>query len=485
MTWKLPGLLLYLLVLVVIGVIASRRMKSLRDYFVGGKTMGYWSVAFSARATGESAWLLLGLTGMGAAVGVQAFWVVIGEVLGVAGAWLFMARRFKRLTDRFDSVTVPDYLESRFSDTRHHLRLVSAFSLVVFVTLYVAAQIDATGQAFEIFLGWNWYAGALVGFCVVLVYVAFGGFVAVVWSDLFQGAMMVAGLVVLPVVGFAAAGGVGPVLDGLQQQDPVLLSWGGKDGWSAVGIAGTLAFLCIGLGFMGSPQVFVRFMSLRSESEISRGATVAIAWTILADGGAVLIGMLARHALAIDDQTALPMLVEHLMPAVVVGLYIAIVLSASMSTVDSLLVVGASAAVRDFYQKVRRPDLDDASLVRRCRQATIAIAGAALLVALLVAAFTEERSIFWFVIFGWSGIAATFCPTVILSLFWDRFTKRGALAAMITGFACVPLFKFGAPLLPGVGPFFAALEELPPAFALSALAGVVVSLLDKPPPPRR
>ena len=114
MTWKLPGLLLYLFVLVVIGVIASRRMKSLRDYFVGGKTMGYWSVAFSARATGESAWLLLGLTGMGAAVGVQAFWVVIGEVLGVAGAWLFMARRFKRLTDRFDSVTVPDYLESRF-----------------------------------------------------------------------------------------------------------------------------------------------------------------------------------------------------------------------------------------------------------------------------------------------------------------------------------------------------------------------------------
>ncbi|MEE2711337.1 MAG: sodium/proline symporter [Planctomycetota bacterium] len=481
MSWKLPALVLYLAVLVVIGVIASRRMRSLRDYFVGGKRMGYWSVAFSARATGESAWLLLGLTGMGAAVGVQALWVVIGEVLGVAGAWLLLARRFKRLTDRFDSVTVPDYLESRFSDTRHHLRMVSAASLVVFVTLYVAAQIDATGKAFEVFLDWNWYLGALVGFCVVLVYVAFGGFVAVVWSDLFQGAMMVVGLVVLPVVGFAAAGGVGAVLDGLAAQDPVLLSFAGKEGWSAVGIASTLAFLCIGLGFMGSPQVFVRFMSLRDESEISRGATVAIAWTILADSGAVLIGMLARHSLGIEGETALPMLVEHLMPAMVVGLYIAIVLSASMSTVDSLLIVGASAAVRDWYQKVRRPDLDDAALVSRCRQATIAIASAALVVALLVATFTEERSIFWFVIFGWSGIAATFCPTVILSLFWSRFTKNGALAAMVTGFACVPLFKFGAPLLPGVGAFFAALEELPPAFALSALAGVFVSLLDKPP----
>lgn len=486
MTWKLPGVVLYLLVLVVIGVIASRRMKSLRDYFVGGKTMGFWSVAFSARATGESAWLLLGLTGMGAAVGVRAFWVVVGEVLGVAIAWLFMARRFKRLTDRYDCVTVPDYLEARFGDKTHALRLVAAVSLVVFVTIYVSAQIDATGKAFETFLDWNWYAGAIIGFCIVLVYVAFGGFVAVVWSDVFQGTMMVLGLVLLPVIGFATAGGVSAVLDGLRSQDPALLTMSGPEGASAVGIAGTLAFLCIGLGFMGSPQVFVRFMSLRDESEIARGAAVAIAWTILADSGAVLIGMVARHSLQMDlevedPESALPGLVEHLMPAAVVGVYIAIVLSATMSTVDSLLVVGSSAAVRDWYQRVRHPELSDTSLVARCRTATLVIAVAALLVALVVAAVTEQRSVFWFVIFGWSGIAATFCPTIILSLFWNRFTKRGALAAMVTGFLSVPLFKFGAPMLPGVGPFFEALEELPPAFALSGLVGVLVSLLDKPP----
>ena len=146
---KLVAVVLYLAVLIGIGVVASRRMKNLKDYFAAGKGLGFWAVAFSARATGESAWLLIGLTGMGAAVGAKAFWVVLGEVLGVAGAWLLMCRRFKRLTDRYDSITVPDYLADRFGDTSHLLRILSAGALVIFVTIYVSAQIDATGTAFE------------------------------------------------------------------------------------------------------------------------------------------------------------------------------------------------------------------------------------------------------------------------------------------------------------------------------------------------
>ena len=169
MTLKIIGISVYFALLIVIGVVASRRMHSVRDYFAGGKRHGFWAIAFSARATGESAWLLLGLTGMGAAVGVQALWVVLGEVLGVGGAWLFMSRRFKNLTDRYDSITIPDYLESRFRDHGHALRLVSACTLVVFVTIYVSAQIDATGTAFESFLGWNNKAGAIFGLAVVLV----------------------------------------------------------------------------------------------------------------------------------------------------------------------------------------------------------------------------------------------------------------------------------------------------------------------------
>lgn len=486
---KLAGVLVYLAILLYIGVVASRRMKDVRDYFAGGKNMGFWAVAFSARATGESAWLLLGLTGMGAAIGLQALWVVVGEVLGVGVSWLFMSRRFKRLTDRYDSLTIPDYLEARFRDSGHALRILSAASLVVFVTIYVSAQIDATGKAFETFLGWNYYVGLLLGFGVVLAYIVSGGFVAVVWSDVFQGALMVVGLVALPIVGLTLVGGPSGLVEALRAQDPALLSM--SFGSDLVELLGVLALLFIGLGFLGSPQIFVRFIALRSESEIGRGATVALAWTLLADTGAVAIGMIGRAVflpgggevdavLGQGGENVLPMLVEHALPAMVVGLYIAIVLSAIMSTVDSLLVLASSAVVRDFVQKVRAPGTPDDALVGLSRKATFALAIVALAVALGVAVTTPDRTVFWFVIFGWSGISATFCPTMILSLFWSGMTARGAMAAMIVGFVGVPVFKFVAPALGGeLGEAFGVLSELPPAFAASLCAGIVVSLLDR------
>ncbi len=161
----------YFAVLLAIGAAASRRVRDLGDYYVGGKRMGYWVVAFSARATGESAWLYLGLTGLGAVVGARAFWVVVGEVVGVALAWFFMAKPFKAATDRYGSITIPDYFASRFAgdgaNATRSLRLFAAAALALFVTIYVSAQIDATGKAFDSFLGWNYYAGALLGFAIV------------------------------------------------------------------------------------------------------------------------------------------------------------------------------------------------------------------------------------------------------------------------------------------------------------------------------
>ncbi len=480
-TAKLLGVFAYMAVLVVIGFVAARRMKDIRDYFAAGKNLSFWTVAFSARATGESAWLLLGLTGMGAAIGAKAFWVVLGEVLGVAGAWMLMARRFKGLTDKYDSITVPDYLESRFQDDTKVLRVVAAFALTVFVTIYVSAQIDATGKAFESFLGWDYATGIAVGFAVVVAYITTGGFLAVAWSDVFQGTLMFFGLVLLPIVALVSVGGWGVVSEQLHAIDPALLSATGGEGLTAVSIASILGLALIGLGFLGSPQIFVRFIALRDPSEIAKGTAVALTWTLFADCGAVLIGMVGRVALGGDvaafggAEAVLPSLVEHVFPALIVGLYIAIVLSAIMSTVDSLLVVASSAAIRDVYQKVRNPDIEDDKLVGLSREATLGLSVAALAVALTAFIASPDRTIFWFVIFGWSGIAATFCPTIILSLYWPRMTRNGALWAMISGFVGVPLFKFGAPNLPGVGEVFGALGELPPAFALSFVVAILVS----------
>lgn len=487
---KLIGIFLYLLILLMIGWFASRRMKDLRDYYAGGKRFGFLAAAFSSRATGESAWLLIGLTGMGAAFGAQALWIVLGEVLGVAAAWIVLCTRFKNLTDRYDSITIPDYLESRLRDAGHKIRLVAAFTLVVFVTIYVSAQIDAIGKAFEDFLAWNYFIGALVGFAVVLVYIVSGGFVAVVWSDVFQGTLMVVGLVALPFFGLAMVGGYTPTITELQQQDPTLLSLWGPDGQSWTSVFTILGFLAIGLGFMGSPQIFVRFLSLRSTKEIRPGAIVAVIWTGLATTAAVLIGMVGRvvlmepgdalaDTLTASGENVLPLLVAASVPDWLSGLYIAIVLAAIMSTVDSLLVLASSAFVRDYYQKVRHPDMPDNQLLGRSRVVTLALATCALVIAFSVAALVPGRTVFWFTIFGWSGISATFCPTMILSLYWSKLTARGALCAMLAGFICVPFFKFVGPQLPFVGNGLGALSELPPAFAISGIVAIVVSLFDQ------
>jgi len=186
MVTKYVILILYFLVLFLIGLYSSKKIKDIKDYYVGGKKLGFWVVAMSTRATGESAWLLLGLTGLGAMVGVSGLWVMAGEVFGVSVAWLLMAKPFKRLSDQYESITIPDYLVSHFKAQSNLLRIIASTALSVFIVIYVSAQIDATGSAFEAFLNWNYYTGALVGFAIVVLYIFFGGFVAVAWSDLFH-----------------------------------------------------------------------------------------------------------------------------------------------------------------------------------------------------------------------------------------------------------------------------------------------------------
>ena len=234
---KLIILFLYFLILFFIGWYSSKKIKNIKDYYVGGKKLGFWVVAFSTRATGESAWLLLGLTGLGAVVGVSAFWVVIGEVLGVLGAWFFMAKKFKKLTDRYKSITITDYLVSKLKPKTNHLRYLSSLFLTFFIIIYVSAQIDATGSAFEAFMDWNYFTGAVLGYFIVLAYVVFGGFIAVAWSDLIQGSLMFLALVILPVIGYYSFNGEFQILEGLNKIDRGLISPWGSGGFNLINLS--------------------------------------------------------------------------------------------------------------------------------------------------------------------------------------------------------------------------------------------------------
>ena len=491
MITKFIVLAIYVGILFLIGIVASRRIKSMSDFYVGGKNIGYWAVAFSARATGESGWILLGLTGMGAMAGLSAYWVVAGEVLGVAVSWWFMAKKFKRRSDRYGSITVPDYLESHFRSTRHTLRIIAATVLSVFVIIYVSSQIDATGKAFHSFLEMNYYWGALLGFAIVLVYIFIGGFVAVVWSDLFQGLLMFLGLVLLPIVIWFSMDHGNGVVASLEAIDPGLISmWGGhEDVWMNVFML--VGFAAIGLGFLGSPQVYVRFMSIKNENEIDKGKWVAIIFTLLTDLAAVSIGILGRVILTNngDDpelilgtgaENVLNLMTDQFLPFFVAAIYVAIILSAIMSTIDSLLVIASSAVTRDFYQKIFRPDLKDKDLTVISRYVTLVMAVLALILAMIIAYVSPDREVFWVIIFGWSGIAATFCPVIILSLFWRGYSEKGAIASMIAGFISVPVFKFYFQELEGVGEYFEKLDVLAPSFLIAMIFGVIFSKLYQP-----
>ena len=453
MITKIVVLAIYVAILFLIGILASRRVKSMSDYYLGGKKMGFWAVAFSARATGESGWLLIGLTGMGAMAGYSGYWVVAGELLGVFLSWQFMARKFKRKSDEYKAITIPDYLQSHFKSSTNSLRIISASVLVVFVVIYVASQMDVTGIAFESMLGIDYRIGVLIGFSIVLIYIFIGGFVAAVWSDMFQGILMFFGLVLLPiVVWFSMDHGAG-VTEGLNAIDPTLTQIMGRSDDSWMNLFTILGFSMIGLGFLGSPQVYVRFMSIKNENEIVKGKWVALLFTLLTDAAAVTIGILARIYFTSEGQD----------PEAILG------------TIDSLLILASSAITRDFYQKIFRPDLKDEDLTKLSRIVTVTMAMVALGIAVLLYNLYPDRQIFWIMIFGWSGIAATFCPVIILSIFWKGYTEKGAIASMITGFASVIFFKFVMSNLESVGAYFVELDVLAPSFALAMFVGYIVS----------
>ena len=249
-----------------------------------------------------------------------------------------------------------------------------------------------------------------------------------------------------------------------------------------------LGFTMIGLGFLGSPQIYVRFISVKNSNEIDRGKWVAVLFTLITDTAAVSIGLLGRYLfttmgqdpesiLGVGGEDVLLKMIENLLPLTIVAIYIAIVLSAIMSTIDSLIIVASSAITRDYYQQIKKPNISEKSLTKISRYVTLGIALLSLIIALIVAWATPDRTIFWFVIFGFSGIAATFCPVIILSLFWRSYSEAGAIASMLSGCICVPIFKFVFQNMEDIGKYFEKLDVLAPSFAISIFFGWVFTKL--------
>ena len=424
-------LLVYLAFLIGLAAWSRRETHSLSGYFLAGKKLPYWVVAFSTNATGESGWLLLGLTGMGYAVGAQAFWVMVGEVVGITLAWTVVSKRLKIMGDATDSITVPDVLAAHYDDKKHILRSVAVVIILTMVTAYVAAQMMATGKAFSSFMDMDYQTAVIIGAVIIMSYTFVGGYKAVAYTDVLQGVLMLIGLIVVPIVAISTAGGWDAVTTGLREVDPGLMSIWGTGGNGIVAWIAIISFVAIGLPYMGVPQLMVRFMSVSDVEDLGKARNISIGVIILFDIGAITAGMAGRVLFPglEDAETILPVLSTELFPPLLSGVMMVIVLSAIMSTVDSLLLLASSAVVRDGIQKIGGSLKSEAVLANYGKVVTLIVG-----VAGVIFALSNVKVIFWFVLFAWSGLGAAFGPVILCTLYYKKTTLQGAIAGMVGGF---------------------------------------------------
>lgn len=431
MSTTVTVLIVYLGILAALAIWSRRETHTLSGYYLAGKKLPFWVVAFSTNATGESGWLLLGLSGMGYAVGVQAYWVVVGEILGIAAAWWIVARRLKKFSDEVDAITVPDVLAAKFEDKWNLIRGVAVLIILIMVTAYVTAQMVASGKAFSSFLGMEYATGVIVGSIFIIGYTFVGGYKAVCYTDVVQGVLMLLGLIAVPAAAIYASGGWSEVQSNLVLQDPTLVdmmavSASGKSAWIAIA-----SFIAIGLPFMGVPQLLVRYMSARDDVEIKKARIVSLSVMLFFTAGAVTAGVAGRALFPglEDPETIFPVLSNNLFPPIIAGLLMVVVLSAIMSTVDSLLLLASSSVVRDTYQKIIGTTKSEKILSNYGKLLTVVIG-----IVAVILGIQEPRVIFDFVLASWSGLGSAFGPAVVGLLYYKRVTWAGVLAGMSGGF---------------------------------------------------
>lgn len=424
-------LIVYLGLLATFAIWSRRETHTLSGFYLAGKKLPFWVVAFSTNATGESGWLLLGLTGMGYAVGAQAYWVVVGEILGIGLSWGLISRRLKRLSDDTDSITVPDVLAAKFHDSWHLIRAIAVIIILTMVTAYMTAQMVASGKALGTFMGMDYATGVAIGGAIIIAYTFVGGYKAVSYTDVLQGVLMLAGLIVVPIAAIIAAGGLDSMTSNLVAQDPNLVNMfsltdGGIKGWVAA-----VSFVAVGLPFLGVPQLLIRFMSARDDGELKKARIVSVVLLLFFTFGAVTAGIAGRALIpGLDDpETVFPTISNQLFPPLISGVLLVVVLSAIMSTADSLLLLASSAIVRDTMQQILGSKKSDSVLAGYGKIVTILIG-----IVAIAFAIPEAKFIFWFVLFAWSGLGAAFGPVVVCLLYYKKTTRQGVIAGMLGGF---------------------------------------------------
>lgn len=480
---------MYMCLLIGIGVYNGKKNKNTEDFYLAGRKLGPFVVAMSAEASDMSSWLLMGLPGVAYMTGLaDAFWTGLGLCAGTYLNWLLVSRKLRRYSQDLGAYTVPGYFGKRFHDDRHVIDAIAALMCVVFFTPYVASGFAACGKLVNSLFGINYMTGVLFFGIVIIIYTVIGGFTTVATNDFVQSIVMSIALVTVVGYGIIHAGGMSGVMENARDMAGYFdlhalhdAASGSAVPLTTFGIISTLAW---GLGYFGMPHILVRFMSIEDEEKLVLSRRIGTIWVIIAMSVAIFIGIAGN---ALSHAGAIPMLEdgERIIPviagtiathgwfaALIGGIIIAGIVAATMSTADSQLLVASSGFTENIVQDLLGKKLDNAQALRLAR-ITIVVAS---LIAIFLAR-NPDSSVFKIVSFAWGGFGGAFSAVMLLSLFWRRVNRQGAVAGIVSGGLVIFIWKFAVRPLGGGWDIY----ELLPAFIVSLVFCVVVSLITPEP----
>lgn len=474
----------YALVILGIGIYSFNKSKSVSDFFLGGRQLGSWTTAISAQASDMSGWLLMGLPGAVLASGLKESWIAIGLLIGTYLNWKICAARLRKMSYAAgDAITIPEYFQKRFFDNSPVVRFICAVIIFFFFLIYTASAFSGGAKLFQFVFGTDYVLSLTIGAFIIISYTFLGGFLAVCWTDVIQGLLMFAALVVVPIVIMVRTPDISETINNAMNSGIVEKYYTSflynSDGTLA--LTTILSGLAWGLGYFGMPHILVRFMAIKSSDLIKKSRIIATVWVVITLAAAVLVGILGMAFLNSPGNEALKtqfdsigdaerifmFLSSSLLPALIAGIVLSAILAAIMSTADSQLLVTSSAVTNDMF-KLFKKNASEKTLMWVSRITVIVVAVIAYVIAL-----DENSSVMGLVSYAWAGLGAAFGPAMLLSLFWKKMTMPGAVAGIIAGGVSVVLWE-SIPVLSGTG-----IYSLAPAFVIALVAVIVVSLCTK------
>ncbi|WP_026507806.1 sodium/proline symporter [Butyrivibrio sp. MC2013] len=493
------AVIVYLAMMLVVGFRASKNTNDVSDFYLGGRKLGPFVTAMSAEASDMSSYLLMGVPGLAYFSGIaDAGWTAVGLIVGTYLNWLFTAKRLRNYTAELDAITIPDYFKNRFNDKKNVTLLIGAAAIIIFFVPYTASGFSACGKLFESLFGVQYQLAMIASAVIIVGYTSTGGFLAASKTDFIQSIIMSIALVGVLFYGIKSAGGMGAVIENAKAL-PGYLSINhtydnAANAANPYGIFNKITMFCWGLGYFGMPHILLRFMAIENPEKLKLSRRIASVWCLISLGIAVFLGVVGR---AMTVSGSLDSLIDAANPtssskaetlivrladmisqnglifAIMAGFIIAGILASTMSTADSQLIAASSAVSENIIQDVFGVKLTEAAAMLTARMTLLAVA-----VVGVIIAWDPSSSVFGIVSFAWAGFGAVFGPVTLMSLFWKRVNIYGAAAGMISGGAVVFIWKYLVRPMGGIWDLY----ELAPAFLVSIIVILVVSLLTPAPP---